>query len=204
MRKSAVRAKASHDDETLEPVAVYEDGVPVEPVFASQELTSADAWSLARDCVDAVRAVLDEGADIRGQAPWAYIEPPDQVSWRPARFLATFSRMIGLHPSRLAALPGWWTRCARDGRVQVTRRLVLEAPRRGARDTWRLRGRLYTPWLVRSIPVELLLWPHLGGWTKLSLEPQRGVHCGDRYFRNGHRVLDVLTERLIRELDPVG
>jgi hypothetical protein len=201
MKRAAVRTKTSHDDETLEPVAVYEEGVPVEPVFASRELTSADAWNLARDCVDAVRAVLDEGADIRGQAPWTSLEAPDQISSRPARFLATFSRMIGLHPARLAALPAWWTRWSRNDRVEVTRRLVLEAPRRGARDTWRLPGRLYTPWLARSIPVELLLWPHLGAWTKMSLEPQRGVHCGERYFRNGHRVLDVLTQRLIRELD---
>jgi hypothetical protein len=69
-----------------------------------------------------------------------------------------------------------------------------------ARDTWRAPGRLRSPLLVRSIPVELLLWPYVGGWTRMSLEPQRAVHASRFYFRRGHRVLDALTRRLVTEL----
>ena len=87
--------------------------------------------------------------------------------------------------------------------MRVTRRLTLEEPRRASGGTWRTPGRLKSPWGVRSIPVELLLWPYLGGWTKVTLEPQRAVHVGRRYFKRGHRVLDTLTARLVGELEPV-
>jgi hypothetical protein len=196
-----MRAKTSHEDQVLEPLAVYEDGVPLEPVFASREVRSGDAWALASDCLDAVRAVLDEHMAVRAQTPWARLEPVAQPPSQSERLRATFTRMIGLHPSRLGDLPNWWQRCARGRGVEVARRLVLEEPRPGRHGTWRMHGRWRSPWLVRSIPVELLLWPHLGAWTKLSLEPQTPVWCGRRYFGNGHRVLDVFTRRLISELD---
>ena len=61
-------------------------------------------------------------------------------------------------------------------------------------------GRLRSPYSMRSIPVELVLWAHLGTWTRLCLEPQRRVHVGRAYFRKGHRVLDALSARLISEL----
>ena len=66
---------------------------------------------------------------------------------------------------------------------------------------WRMDGSLRSPWRVRSIPVELSLWPRLGAWTKLALEPQRDVHVGRRYFSTGQRVLDAFCGRMIRELD---
>ena len=59
---------------------------------------------------------------------------------------------------------------------------------------------LRSPWLQRRIPVELLLWPRLGAWTKVCLEPQRRVRLGRRYFSNGHRAIDALTARLNTEL----
>jgi hypothetical protein len=48
--------------------------------------------------------------------------------------------------------------------------------------------------------VELQLWPRLGAWTKVSMQPQRRVHVGRRYFRLGHWALDGLIERLEQEL----
>ena len=93
---------------------------------------------------------------------------------------------------------------ARDERVEVAHRLFLERPRRDRADTWRMRGSLRSPWRPRSIPLELLLWPRFETWTKLSAEPQRGVHVGRRYFANGHQVLDALCAELIHELAPYG
>ena len=82
----------------------------------------------------------------------------------------------------------------------MTRRLSLERPQPARGGTWRTPGRLRSPLLLRSVRVELLLWPYLGSWTRMSLEPQRSVHAGKRYFRRGHRSLDRLTERLVNEL----
>jgi hypothetical protein len=116
------------------------------------------------------------------------------------RLTSTFSRLTTLHPAQLEQLPGWWTRHARDGRVRVTCRLTLEAPENGASDMWQMRGWLRRSRVGRRIRVDLQMWPVLGAWTKLTLEPQRRVHLGLRYFRTGHRALDDLTARLGREL----
>jgi hypothetical protein len=117
-----------------------------------------------------------------------------------ARVSASFSRIITLDADRLDNLPRWWQRRAVDGRVTVARRLSLDAPRPAASGTWRMPGRLRSPWLHRSISVELIVWPWLGAWVKMTLEPRRRVVVGRRYFSRGHRALEVLGDSLIREL----
>src|SRR5262249_25336669 len=119
--------------------------------------------------------------------------PPRQSS-------ATFTRLTALNPALLAGLPEWWGKRAGETRVRATRRLDLDAPQRDSSGTWRMYGWLRSPWLRRPIGVELQLWPRLGAWTKLSMQPQRRVRIGRRYFRTGHRALDALTERLDAEL----
>jgi hypothetical protein len=113
---------------------------------------------------------------------------------------ATFTRLTPLHPALLPGLPEWWRSRARDAHVRATRHLVLDAPQRERSGTWRMFGSLRSPWLRRGIDVELQLWPRLGAWTKLSMQPQHRVHISRRYFRIGHRALDALTERLGEEL----
>jgi len=165
----------SCDDDVLEPLPVYEDGVPVPqaPVGVQRRL----------------------GALLRPRR-----EPAAAAAATPPLPTATFTRLTELHPALLADLPNWWRGRADDARVRVTRQLVLEAPKFESSGTWRLRGSLRSPWLRRRIPVELQLWPRLGSWTKVSLEPQRRVRLGRRYFDNGHRALDTLTTRLHTEL----
>jgi len=193
-------AGRAHDDDILDPLPVYDDGARLEPVPASREHTAADARVLVRECVGALQAVLDERTAVRSESPWTSVERVSPPVPRPGRYLATFSRMIALHPDRLAALPDWWARNERDGLVAIAHRLVLAAPQRAPGATWRFRTRL-VPSSVAPVRGELLLWPHLGLWTKMTLEPQRDVHCSRRYFRTGHRALDTLTARLITELD---
>ena len=113
---------------------------------------------------------------------------------------ATFTRLTTLPPAILDELPAWWRTRARGARVHATRRLDLDAPQRDRSGTWRMYGCLRSPWLRRPIGVELQLWPRLGAWTKVSMQPQRRVRVGRRYFRLGHRALDALTERLGSEL----
>jgi len=155
-----------------------------------------------------MRATHEE--DVLEPLPVERIAPEEWVVYRavgadsapapPRRSSATFTRLTTLHPALLARLPDWWCTRARDARVRATRRLDLEAPRRDPSGTWRMDGRLRSPWLGRPIGVELQLWPRLGEWTKVSMQPRRRVHVGRRYFRIGHRVLDSLTDRLDAEL----
>jgi hypothetical protein len=113
---------------------------------------------------------------------------------------ATFTRLTTVNPALLAGLPDWWRARAHDDRVRATRRLELDPPKRDRSGTWRMFGRLRGPGLRRPIGVELQLWPRLGAWTKVTMQPQRRVRVGRRYFRAGHRALDALSERLESEL----
>jgi hypothetical protein len=189
-------APQAGEDRPLEPLAVYDDGVAFEPEAAARP---RESWRDARSLMEAARTALDERRAARAQPPWVpaapSLPPPG-----PGRFLSTFTRMIGLHPAVLEDLPDWWGRHARDEQVHVARRFVLEEPHYAASGTWQAHGRLRTRWLRRSIPVDLQLWPYLGAWTKVCLQPQRRVHAGRRYFRHGHRALDLLTARLVGEL----
>jgi hypothetical protein len=112
--------------------------------------------------------------------------------------------MIALRAGLLDYLPEWWRQRARNERVAIERRLFLEQPERSRTDTWRMSGSLRRPRHPRSIPFELLLWPRFDAWTKLSLEPQRGVRVGCRYFANGHHALDALSAELIRGLTSIS
>ena len=184
----------SKEETPLEPLAVFDDTGTYEPEPVAHE---TDTRATLHELVDAVRAVIADRADVRAQRPWMPQEP-SVLPKQHARFVAAFNRMIALQPERLQRLPAWITRSG--PRVRVHRRLTLEEPRLVGGGTWRVPGRLRSPYLLRSIPVELVLWPHLGAWTRMCLEPQRRVHVGRLYFRKGHRVLDALTARLIAEL----
>ena len=116
------------------------------------------------------------------------------------RSSATFVRLTTLNPASLAGLPEWWSERARDSRVRAEGRLHLGAPQADASGTWRIPGWLHSSWLRRPIGVELQLWPRLGAWTKVSMQPHRRVRAGPCYFRLGHRALDGLIERLDRAL----
>ena len=100
----------------------------------------------------------------------------------------------------------WWQRVGRYDRGDDDRRKwrrqvsVLDAPECAGSGTWHMRGCLRSAWLGRPIRVELQLWPRLGAWTKVSLQPRSRVHVGRLYFRKGHRALDALTARLDSEL----
>ena len=87
----------------------------------------------------------------------------------------------------------------KHGRVRINR-LSLDPPSIDADGAMRLHGRLRAGRFGRVTPVELTLWPWLGEWTKMSLEPQRHVVMTRSYFRRGHRALDLIAARLATEL----
>ena len=190
----------SPDPELLEPLPVEVDGVAIAPEPAQREIAVRVAVPTAHEVVEAIRATITEAQSLRGQSPWSRSSTVELQPAHAVHRTSAFSRMLALQPRRLDALPAWWAARATDGRVEVARRLTIETPRKWAGGTWCMRGWLRSPWRARSIPVEVVMWSHLGLWTKLHVEPQRGVRIGRRYFRSGHRVLDALTDHLIREL----
>jgi hypothetical protein len=191
-----VRTKPSYD-ELLEPLPVMVDGVTVAPVWAHTRLTDVGPYTF--EAVDEVCTRILETPGLAALAPWLGPRSPVPETRVPTP-PTTFSRIFELHPARLELLAGWWDQHARNERVTIARRLSLCPPRRVADCAWTMRASLRGRWQMRPMPMELSLWRHLGGWTKLTLEPQRRVYVKAFYFDTGHRALDVLCDQLTREL----
>ncbi len=192
--RPAVRTHAP-DHDLLEPLPIFVDGVAVAPVAADRQVGVAAAWQVQR----ALEAVYAPDGDVRVLQPVSTWPEPERCARPPSRTApcdAAFSRMIALPAERLASLPAWWRRHARHEWVEIAQRLSLRPPRCEATGVWRMRGWLRSPWRVRPIPVELELWPRFERWTKVSVQPQRDVHAGHRYFTAGHRALDALCSQL--------
>ena len=194
-----MRIQAPDDDDLLEPLPIYVDGIAVAPVSASKAPHAA-APMHAHVSINATPAAVAQPLAVRAHPPLALREHPETPPVRIASLVGAFTRMIALRAALLDSLPDWWRQRARDDRVEIARRLLLEQPQLDRADTWRMPGSLRSPCHPRSIRVELLLWPRLETWTKLRLEPQRGVRVGHRYFTNGHQVLDELCAELIHGL----
>jgi hypothetical protein len=196
-----MRIQAPDEDDLLEPLPVYVDGVAVAPGYGRR---GAHAVAESPDDVfdDARPAAIAQVPEVP-RLPAGSGSPYRGVpAVQRASFTGAFRRMIALRAGTLDSLPDWWRQRADDERVEIARRLFLAEPQRFRAGTWRMRGALRSTGRARAIPIDLLLWPHLEAWTKLALEPQRGVSLGRRYFTNGHRVLDALCTELIQELTP--
>ena len=112
--RSKTAARGSRSEPGLEPLPVFEDGVAVDPELALPVAADADARLLARECVDAVRAVLGERGEVRARSPWNNGGPIPELQPRAATFYSTFNRMIALAPARLVR-PGRMVAARRSG-----------------------------------------------------------------------------------------
>jgi hypothetical protein len=188
------------EDDPLEPLPVVVDGIerpPVPTADPGPHYTLPDM----REVASALKATIADAPAMLSYPPWSSDRGQVPAPARPVTLIASFSRMIPLPGRRLETFADWWQRRAQRDRVAVHRRLVLEEPRRDDTGVWRVRGRLRIAGRARWIPVELLLWPRFDMWTRLNVEPQRGVHVSRRYFARGHRVLDAFCDELQRTLD---
>jgi hypothetical protein len=183
------------EDDLLEALPVEIGGVEHPPVAVMPPPRPSEPRALLIAVCDALAE-----ATAPGNSPWSHDPAPAAPSVSVSAYAAAFSRMIVLDDRQLARLPDWWRARARNRRVEIARRLTLGPPRSRPGGSWVLPARLRSPWRPRSLPADLLLWPHLGAFTKLRLEPARGVHVGRRYFASGQRVLDELSARLAREM----
>jgi hypothetical protein len=101
----------------------------------------------------------------------------------------SFFRLVGAPPSRVDR---WWP----GRRVEVEHRLRIDAVRDDGGGARSLTGALRRPVVHRWVPIEIVLCPHLGALSRLTLNPSRRVRASRWWFRSGHRAL----ERLARDL----
>ena len=130
-------------------------------------------------------------------ADWAsrLVDGPRPAATR--AFSARFLRLLDVAPAELPhALQAWWTASEHDGFVVLARALRVARPRADRRATWTMAGRLRVA-TRRPIAVDVLLWPHLGYWTKVTLEPHSPTRVSRSYFRRGHAALDELRDALV-------
>ena len=192
-----MRTTSSHD-ELLEPLPVVVDGVLVEPSGTNPQ-PLRDAEPRALEAVDEMCTQILQKRGLSGLAPWL-ASRSSMTEARPPTPPTTFSRIIELDPVHLSSLPDWWEQHARDERLVIARRLALSAPRCTREGVWAMRAVLRSPGPVLPVRMELSMWRHLGGWTKLTLAPRRRVFVKGFYFETGHRALDCLCNQLIHEL----
>jgi hypothetical protein len=178
----------------LEPLAVEADGVAVAPVLV-QRPRGAGRW---RDVGEFAAAVARAWIDDIAGAP---VGPTVRVSLPPATPVSTarhppgFVRMLELDAAALGGFPRWWASPARSHAARAMG-WSLDDLQPGAGGAWRVRGRMRRRRFGRRVPFDLLLWPHLGAFTKLVVEPRRHIRVNRSYFRRGHRALDRLIEEL--------
>ncbi len=187
--------RASDDDDLLEPIPVYDE--PVTRVIDDRpspavETSLQESWH-------PVSATARAGG-------WTEAAGDRQLAEARARsFPAKFLRMVDLAPARLpSALQSWWRDVSREGSVELGRRMHLDRPQCKRGGTWSLPGRMRSGVWFRRVPVEVMLWPHLGLWTKVSIEPLAGVRLSRAYFSHGHRLLDELSGALVAAGSAVG
>lgn len=103
-----------------------------------------------------------------------------------------FSRMLDIGPESLGGVFAALFMPARD--VLELGNVSLRAPRHIG-SVWQLPGRLRVH--RRGVPIHLSVWPHVGYWTKICVEPVGGVRRSRAYYRAGNRALDALTRAML-------
>jgi hypothetical protein len=126
--------------------------------------------------------------------PWLESSRPELTPSREPLGAGTFRRMVPIDATRLAALPDWWLAFEYDGYVRVTSSCMIGPFARVGPTTWN------ASCVLGHTRMDLSIWRHLCDWTLLYFRPSYKPRAGVHYFRTGHHALDVLIERLSREL----
>lgn len=156
-------------------------------VVGQEHATQADLvrWS------DSLRSVAAVAIASRSAPMTMSSRSPEPAPTTVRTPVTTFRRLIDVPGDRLAvALNGWWQRGAHDvGHLRID--VVREVD-----GAWSLGGAFRATAISRSLPIELLLSPYWGRWTKLELMPRRRTTPHRSYFREGNRALDRFVAAL--------
>jgi len=110
-----VACDESRDDDVLEPLPVYEDGVPVPPAPVASDWRLGDLFASHVEATVA-SATLAEARATFTRPPWSIADELRLTADAGRRSSASFIRMTALNPVLLADLPNWWRRRAHDAR----------------------------------------------------------------------------------------
>jgi hypothetical protein len=100
---------------------------------------------------------------------------------------ASFFRVVGAPPVDVCT---WLAE-----RGEVEERLRVEALHDDGAGAWSVLASMRRPVTRRWVTVEIVLCPHVGGSSRLTLNPAGRVRASGRWFRSGHRALDELSRR---------
>ncbi|HEX4904313.1 MAG TPA: hypothetical protein VFU93_02595 [Acidimicrobiales bacterium] len=98
---------------------------------------------------------------------------------------ASFFRLVLAPPAQVCA--------ALAARREIEHRLRIGAVHDDGGGAWSLEAWLRRPLTRRWVPVVIVLCPHLGDRSRMTLDPGRRVRASRRWFRSGHRALDRLA-----------
>jgi hypothetical protein len=99
---------------------------------------------------------------------------------------ASFFRVVGAPPVDVCT---WLV-----ARGEVEQRLRVDDLHDDGAGAWSVRAALRRPVTRRWVAVEIVLCPHVGATSRLTLNPAgRRVRATPRWFRSGHRALDHLA-----------
>jgi hypothetical protein len=144
-----------------------------------------------------LRRVVGDLSKVERQAPRPLPAQagPSTVGLTP-RLSPVFARQLPLSRGHLAAaLDAWWVG-DRSAVVTLQRRLQLRRPEGDFVAGWTMNGRMRRLTILHWVPVVVELWPVYADFTRMTMTPQVHVFASKRYFRIGHRVLDLLSARL--------
>jgi hypothetical protein len=100
----------------------------------------------------------------------------------------SFFRLVLAPPAQVCA----WL----STRGEVEQRLRVGAAHDEGGGAWSVDAWLRRPVSKRWVPVEIVLCPHVGSSSRLTLNPGGRVHASRWWFRSGHRALDRLAGEL--------
>ena len=98
---------------------------------------------------------------------------------------SSFFRLVLAPPAQVCA--------ALATRREIEHRLRIGDAHDEGGGAWSLDAWLRRPLTKRWVPVVIVLCPHLGDRSRMTLDPGRKVRASGRWFRSGHRALDRLA-----------
>jgi hypothetical protein len=124
-------------------------------------------------------------------------EPPVAFGGQTRELPPVFASQTRLSRGRLAAaLNALRVATDKPGSMTLDRRLQLGRPEGNVEAGWTMKCRMRRLTSLHWVPVVVEIWPVYGDYARMTLSPESRVLASKRYFRLGHKVLELLWAHL--------